>query len=192
MKKQSIYITVQQVAEYLEVSKQAVNKWINDGNFKAYRLPSGRIKILRSDFLDYLKSNKLYIDETFFEVSPKNIVVIDDDEKIQKLFKQYFKRFQDSFSIEYAVDGISGLLKIGNLKPELVLIDIEMEGMNGIEVSRKILEDSSLSDIKIIVISGYMSQYQDELSELGDVKTLEKPFKFTDLDDILLPLLNGS
>ena len=65
------YITVNQVAEYLEVSKQAVNKWINNGELKVYRLPSGRIKILRSDFLSYLEENDLYVDHDFFKNSEK-------------------------------------------------------------------------------------------------------------------------
>ncbi len=51
MKNKKKYLTVNQGAEYLEVSKQAVNKWINDRELRVYRLPSGRIKILRTDFL---------------------------------------------------------------------------------------------------------------------------------------------
>ena len=192
MKKNSMYLSVQQVADYLEVSKQAVNKWINDGNFKAYRLPSGRIKILRSDFLNYLKKNNLYVDDNFFDKSISKIVIIDDDTKIQNLFKQYFKNYEEACQVEYADDGIAGLLKIGTIKPEIVLIDIEMEGMNGIEVSKKILDDPSLSDTKIIIISGYISKYQDELSKLPSIMTIEKPFKFNDLDEKLMPLFNGS
>ena len=86
------YITVNQVAEYLEVSKQAVNKWINNGELKVYRLPSGRIKILRSDFLSYLEENDLYVDKDFFKNSEKKIVIIDDDEQIFNLFKRFFHK----------------------------------------------------------------------------------------------------
>ena len=88
MEKKSKYVTVNQVADYLEVSKQAVNKWINEGLLNVYRLPSGRIKLLRSDFLQYLKDNNLYIDKKYFGIESKKVVIIDDDEQILNFIKR--------------------------------------------------------------------------------------------------------
>ena len=95
----SRYITVNQVAEYLEVSKQAVNKWIKEGYLKVYRLPSGRIKILRSDFLAYLKENKLFIDKRFFGINRKRIVLLDDNEGIARFLRIFLQRFQSNWKI---------------------------------------------------------------------------------------------
>ena len=184
------YITVNQIAEYLEVSKQAVNKWINNGELKAYRLPSGRLKILRSDFLIYLQENDLYVDTEYFKNGAGKIVVIDDNEQIFDLFKSFFHNINSDLTIEYASDGISGLLTLGSIKADIVILDIEIPGMNGIEVCRKLLNDKSFAGIKIILISGHMKKYKDEIKDLEIAAAIEKPFRLKDLENELLPLIN--
>jgi len=183
------YITVNQIADYLEVSKQAVNKWINNGDLKVYRLPSGRIKILKSDFLFYLEQNGLYIDREYFSNGEKTIVVIDDDEQIFELFNAFFHNINPSLKIEYASEGISGLLAIGSSKAEIVILDVEIPGMNGIEVCRKLTNDKSFAGIKIVLITGHMEKYQHEIAQLDVALALEKPVKLNDLEKRLIPLL---
>jgi excisionase family DNA binding protein len=190
MEKKSKFLSVKQVAEYLEVSKQAVDKWINAGELKVYRLPSGRIKILRSDFLNYVKTNNLYLDKDFFNIPSKKIVVIDDDTSVHEVFKVFFNELDPKPDVEYAKDGISGLLRIGASKADMVVLDIEMPGMNGIELCEKILADDSLAGIGIVVISGYLSKYEEDLQKLGIETTIEKPFDYRDLHEKLLPVLN--
>ena len=186
------YITVNQIADYLEVSKQAVNKWINNGELKAYRLPSGRIKILRSDFLFYLQENDLYVDNEYFKNGVKKIVVIDDNEQIFDLFKSFFHSVNSELKIEHASDGISGLLAIGSIKADIVILDIEIPGMNGIEVCRKLLSDESFAGIKIVLVSGHINKYKDEIKNLEIASAIEKPFRLKDLENKLLPLINNN
>ena len=190
MEKKSKFLSVKQVAEYLEVSKQAVDKWINAGEFKVFRLPSGRIKILRSDFLDYIKTHELYLDKEFFNIGSNKIVVIDDNESIHSLFQKFFEEVNSDLEVKYAADGMSGLLLLGASKPDIVILDIEMPGMNGIDLCKKILADDSLAGIYIVVISGYLSKYEKELKKIGLETFIEKPFTFKDLNEKLLPLLN--
>lgn len=184
------YITVNQIAEYLEVSKQAVNKWINNGELKVYRLPSGRIKILLSDFLLYLQENDLYVDSEYFNNGVKKIIVIDDNEQIFDLFKTFFHNINSEFKVEYASDGISGLLAIGSIKADIVILDIEIPGMNGIEVCKKLLSDLSFAGIKVVLVSGHLKKYMDEIKKLDVATAIEKPFRIKDLEEKLLPLIN--
>jgi excisionase family DNA binding protein len=190
MIKKSKYISVKQVADYLEISRQVVNKWINEDILKVDRLPSGRVKILRADFLKYLKSHDLHIENKYFGIESPKIVVIDDDEKIRNYIKRFFQRINFNGDVEYAIDGISGLIQIGSVKPNLVLLDIDMPGMNGIEVCKKVLTNNTLPGIKVVIISGYISKYEEELDELNIDERIEKPFKFSDLEKKLLPILN--
>ena len=190
MENKSRFLSVKQVADYLEVSKQAVDKWIHAGELKVYRLPSGRIKILRSDFLDYLKTHDLYLDKDFFNLESGKIVIVDDDESIHSIFQKFFEEVKPDLDVKYADDGISGLLLLGAEKPDIVILDIEMPGMNGIELCKKILADESLTGIKIVVISGYLINYEEELKKLGLETFIEKPFNLRDLNSKLLPLIN--
>ena len=190
MNKISKFLSVKQVADYLEVSKQAVDKWIHAGELKVYRLPSGRIKILRSDFLEYIKTNDLYLDKEFFNLDSRKIVIVDDDVSIHSIFQKFFEEVNLDLDVKYADDGISGLLLLGAEKPDIVILDIEMPGMNGIELCKKILADTSLSGIKIVVISGYLINYEVELKKFGLKTFIEKPFTIQDLNLKLMPLIN--
>jgi len=190
MKEVKKYISVKEITEYLEVSKQTVNKWILDNKIKSYRIPSGRKKVLRKDFLTYLEENKLPIDSDIFPSKKKKLVVIDDDDKIINLFQRYFQKVSSDWQIEYARDGMTGLLKIGVFRPDVVILDIEMPGMDGISVCKKIQEDANLAHIKIIIISGFTSVYEDELQALGIATVLEKPFTFSEVNEKLTQYLD--
>jgi excisionase family DNA binding protein len=185
MKEVKKYITVKEIAAYLEVSKQTVNKWIQDEKIKSYRIPSGRKKVLREDFLAYLEQNNLPVDPDVFPSRKKKLIVIDDDDKIISLFQRYFQNVARSWHIEYALDGMTGLLKIGIFRPDVVILDIEMPGMDGIEVCKKMQQDERLAHIKIIIISGFTTIYGEDLQKLGITAILEKPFTFSELNEKL-------
>jgi two-component system alkaline phosphatase synthesis response regulator PhoP len=118
------------------------------------------------------------------------IIIIDDDEQIFDIFKTFFHNINSKLKIKYASDGISGLLAIGSNKADIVILDIEIPGMNGIEVCRKLLKDKSLPGVKIVLVSGYIHKYKDDIKNLAIASTINKPFRLNDLENKLMPLLN--
>ena len=108
---------------------------------------------------------------------------------ILNFIKRFFQKINFDGNVSYTTNGVSGLIKLGSSKPNIIILDIEMPGMNGIEVCKKILANPTLSDIKIVIISGYLSKYEEELKSLNIEVMIEKPFKYTDLEKKLLPLL---
>ena len=183
------YVTVKEIAEYLQVTKQTISNWINSGKLKADRLPSGRIRVLLSDFLSFLIKNNLHVDKKFFGLKVTKVVVIDDDESVLQVLKTFFLSTFPDCNVEYMNDPIEGLLKIGEVRPDVVILDIKMERMNGIDVCRRILENENLSNMKIIVISGYIGEYKDELDKLNIYGRLSKPFRYSELENLLRPII---
>lgn len=59
-------LTTGQVADYCRVSHTTVHKWIEGGDLKAYRIPSGHHRILRSNFREFLEHRGMPLDESFF------------------------------------------------------------------------------------------------------------------------------
>ena len=106
------------------------------------------------------------------------------------MFNTYFHNINPNLRIEYASEGIAGLLAIGSNKANIVILDIEIPGMNGIEVCRKLAKDKSLTGIKIVLVSGHMEKYLNEINQLDVALMLEKPFKLDDLEQRLIPLLS--
>jgi excisionase family DNA binding protein len=59
-------LTTSQVAGYCHVSRMTVLKWIKEGDLKAYRIPSGRYRIPKSDLREFLEHREMPVDEAFF------------------------------------------------------------------------------------------------------------------------------
>jgi CheY-like chemotaxis protein len=79
------------------------------------------------------------------------ILLVEDDPLIYKMYEKAFG-FED-FEVETAHNGQEGLDKLRHGQPDVVLLDIMMPGMNGIEVLSKVKHDPDTKDIPIIVLT---------------------------------------
>jgi DNA-binding response OmpR family regulator len=91
----------------------------------------------------------------------QSILIIDDDESI----RQYLARlFKDTYIIHQAENGEAGLAMAQKYLPDLIISDIHMRELNGIELCKMIKENEHLSHIPVILLTGAMS---DELKLQG-------------------------
>ncbi len=101
------------------------------------------------------------------------ILVVDDEESMRDSCCQILKK--DGFLYAEAEDGIAGLKKTKELKPDLVLIDLKMPGINGLEVLEKVKKIDS--NIIPVVITGYATiESAVEAMKKGAYDYLPKPF----------------
>lgn len=105
------------------------------------------------------------------------VLVVDDEEQFAGVIELMLRR--ESFDVEIATDGLAGLRKAFETKPDLVLVDIMMPRMDGYEMCRRLRD---ISSIPIIVVSarGRESDIVKAL-ELGADDYLVKPFGATEL-----------
>jgi two-component system sensor histidine kinase/response regulator len=103
----------------------------------------------------------------------EKILIIDDDESIQKSCRMVFSR--DGYEVESALDGESGLKRYRQDRPDVVLVDLKMPGIDGMEVLRQLR--SFEPDCVAIVITGYGTiQSAVEAMKRGAYDFLPKPF----------------
>ena len=81
----------------------------------------------------------------------KKILIIEDEKTLRFLMVQAL--VDAGFEVEEAIDGEQGLQKIKENKPDLILLDLLLPGINGYEVLSKINRDSDLESIPIIILS---------------------------------------
>lgn len=87
----------------------------------------------------------------------KRILLVDDEESIQLLYREEFE--DEGFAVDSAYNGVEALAKFRENPPDLVILDINMPGMNGIEVLRQMKEIRT--DLPIILSSAYQEYKQD-------------------------------
>jgi len=110
----------------------------------------------------------------------KIILIIDDDEKLSKMLGFLFTA--KGFKVEYAKSGDESFAILKRVRPDVIILDIMMPGMDGFEVCRKFKETEEVKDVPIIMLSALPSSQNKEKSlELGAYFYFEKPFKSLDL-----------
>ena len=107
-------------------------------------------------------------------------LVIDDSPDVHRLLSARLRN--EHLSIISATDGEEGLRLATERSPSIVLLDIEMPGMDGFEVLRRLKDAAATSDIPVIILSGH-STMQDKVTafDLGAVDYVVKPFEPTEL-----------
>jgi two-component system response regulator (stage 0 sporulation protein F) len=92
-------------------------------------------------------------------VEKKRILLVDDEEGIQLLYREEFE--EEGFEVTTAYNGEEALEQFSHELPDLVILDINMPGMNGIEVLRRMKEINP--NLPVILSSAY-PEYKQDLS----------------------------
>ena len=102
----------------------------------------------------------------------RTILIIEDDKFLRELIAQ--KLIKEGFEISEAVDGEEGMKKVKEEKPDLVLLDLILPGVDGFEVLARIKEDPVLAAIPVII-----------LSNLGQKEDVERGLKLGAVDYLI-------
>lgn len=115
----------------------------------------------------------------------KSILLIDDHDEIRQYLRQLFK---DKFVVYEAVNGVDGYSAVERYMPDLVISDIQMEGMDGVALCMKIKQTEAISHIPVILLTG-SSAADTRLRglESGADDYITKPFD----NDLLMAKVNN-
>src|SRR5690554_1547521 len=110
----------------------------------------------------------------------KKILIVDDTEFMTKLITNILT--DAGYDVVTASDGYQGLQKVQTEKPDLVLLDVVMPGIDGFEVCKRLREDDSNNLMPIIMLTAQENE-DDKLTglELGADDYITKPFNSREL-----------
>jgi DNA-binding response OmpR family regulator len=101
------------------------------------------------------------------------VLIIEDDPLMSRMYQKIFGF--EGFQVEVAADGIEGLDKARTGKPTLILLDIMMPKMNGLQVLEKLKADAEMKKIPVVVLTNLAGQQDAEKAlTLGAVKYIIK------------------
>ena len=175
-------LSTTKVAKHCHVSHAAVCNWVKAGKLKAYRTPGGQYRIEPKVLLAFMKDHGMPIPE---ELSPKRaqrIVVVDDEPQIVALATRALGKEGAGYEVEGARDGYTAGRLVQSLRPELVLLDIRMPGLDGFAVCENIKNDPATKHMKVLIVTAYATEENvARLKKLGADDFLEKPFQIAAL-----------
>ena len=171
--------TTHEVSRLLHVNPRSVINWIEQSLLASYRTPGGHRRIRREDLLAFLRKHQIPTPESLVD-GKFSVLIVEDEEEIVDILKSFFQR-DGGYEISSANDGITALIEVGRAKPDLLILDILIPGVDGIEVCRRIKADST-NKTAIIAISG-QAETEKKVLQAGADAFMAKPIDLDKLHD---------
>ncbi len=180
-----------EVADICGVVNQTAINWIKNGFLKAFMTPGGQYRVYAEDLLTFLSSRGMRVPEGLTEgpdTGPdwERILIVDDDENINMLLKRYLSRSAPDLTVMQAFDGFEAGKLISESRPGVILLDINLPGIDGHKLCRRIKDDPSLGSPIIIAITGLTEEGMEaRIMEEGADAFLRKPLDFEKLQALI-------
>ncbi|AEJ62318.1 response regulator receiver protein [Spirochaeta thermophila DSM 6578] len=171
-----------EVANICGVVNQTAINWIKQGHLKGFTTPGGHYRVYLEDLLHFLEKRGMKIPLELQELADLNagsILIIDDDRQLNNLLRRYLEKQFPGYTILQAFDGFEAGMLLARERPDLVLLDLDLPGINGHELCRRIKEESAWGAPVVFAITGLEGdgEKQQILLEGADA-FFRKPFEF--------------
>ncbi len=122
--------------------------------------------------------------------APRRILLADDEEDIKTIVKMFLET--NGYEVVTAFDGLDAIEKVKESKPDLVLMDIMMPVIDGIEVTRQLKADEATRDIPIVMLTAAAkSAMVEQALQAGAVDYIAKPFDPERLTEVIANILDA-
>lgn len=173
--------TTGEAAKICKVSQQTIIRCFDSGQLRGFRVPGSRFRrIPREALYRFMKENNIPTDA--LESGRRRILVVDDDQAVVDLISEVLNS-DARFEYKVVNNGFSAGVQAKEYHPDLMILDVMLPDINGQAVCELIRQDPTMSDIKIICISGMVEE--DKIADLkksGADDFLHKPL---DIDELL-------
>ncbi len=170
------------IAKIMHVDPGSVANWVDRGILKAHRTPGGHRRVEVHDLVAFLKEHKMPIPPDLAEKTV-NILVVDDEQAVASLINKAVKNQYPDYQVLEANDGFSAGTMIATHKPDVVILDIRMPGLDGFEVCRMIKAGDETKHAEVIAVTGFPGEdAEKKILDCGARVCLGKPL---DMDTLL-------
>lgn len=168
-------LSTTQVARLLNVSVASVASWIDQGQLVGGRTPGGHRRIEGDDLIRFMRHQKLRIPPELMDEG-LTVLVVDDEVALAAWLADEIKARHPDWGVLQAHDGFTAGDIVGASKPDVVLLDIRMPGINGLDVCRRIKSREDTKGIAVIAMTAYApGNMKDQILGAGARACFAKP-----------------
>lgn len=175
------YISTREAAKRLGLSLGTVQQMVERGELRAWKTAGGHRRIDETSVESYHQRARTGA-TVASGTRALRMLIAEDDRILQKLYTHTLETWALPLEVQLVTSGFDALLEIGRHPPDLLITDLNMPGLNGFQMIRRIRENKLTAGTDIVVVSG-MSD--DEIADEGglpdDVVRYGKPVPFKEL-----------
>lgn len=158
--------TTQRAAAILGISVTSVQQLVESGVIEAWKTKGGHRRIPLAAVHAYMGSAGAAASTAMRPGARPSILIVEDSPMQRALYEKQIGAWDLPATVRFCVNGYQALIEIARAKPDILLADIVMDGIDGYEVIRTILADPVLANMHIAMLS---SLSPDQLAERGGV-----------------------
>ena len=180
MAKTGDYLTPNQVAELLHVAPVTVRHWASRGKLPFVVTPGGHRRFPRAEVERLARQ----LEEGGGE--GLRVLVVDDDRQLAGFLREWLGTLPEEPQVEVAHDGFEAGQKVMEFRPQVVLLDLMMPGLDGFQVCRRIKEAPGGRAVRVVTMTGYYTEENARRAlEAGAEACLPKPLDRTLLLEVM-------
>ena len=161
----SDYCGTSYAAKLLGLSVATVQSLVERGEIEAWKTLGGHRRLSLRSINDYLnRSNSQF---SALETTPThrlNVLVVDDEPAVLEMYQAHFDEWDIVMDCSFMPSAMEALIDIAGMRPDLLITDLGMPGVDGIEMLRVLKRNQQLAMMQILVISGLT---EDAINQRG-------------------------
>lgn len=158
----------------------SVARWVKLGQLKAHVTPGGHRRITMADLFEFFKEHDVQIPDDMTHQGKLKVLIVEDEKPVLDVLAAGLRAHKDKYRVLTASEGFEAGCKACHLVPNVIVLDIYLPGLDGVNVCKLVKQHRET--IKIIAISGKApEEVQKQIMEAGADMFLNKPFDIEDL-----------
>lgn len=183
--KDSELCSTREAAVLLGISLRTAQLWVESGVLRAWKTAGGHRRILKSSVEACLRERQREIDGTTVNTKFR-ILVVEDDPDLLKLYRLHIEGWGLPVTLITATNGFEGLIRLGESKPDLLIADLNIPGIDGFRMIRTLSANPDFRDMDVIVVTALG---QNEIADRGglpkNIRIFVKPAPFSTLEQLV-------
>jgi excisionase family DNA binding protein len=179
------FCSTKEAARLLGVSHRTVQLWVENGSLQAWKTAGGHRRITMESINRRVgaRHDAINLPQAATPAAPqlKKVLMVDDDRTLLRLYELEMDGWDLELNVMKAHDGFEALIQIGAQRPDLLISDLSMPGMDGFRMIRTLRENPDYAGMAIIVISGLEKATMQAMGLPGDIPVFPKPVPFGQL-----------
>lgn len=192
-KRATDFVSTREAAQMLGVAPRTVQLWVESGVLAAWKTAGGHRRVVRTSVEALLQQKAAALAAAVTPLrAPRGkrhalrVLVLEDEPALLKLYQMYIDGWQLPVEIITATNGFEGLLRIGERRPDLLICDLLMPGMDGFRMLRSLHTNPDYRGLDVIVVTALGRQ---DIADRGglppNVRVFMKPISFVELERIV-------
>lgn len=153
----TVFLSTREVAKRLKVAVSTVQMWVETGVLPAWKTAGGHRRI-PEHAVEAMRAGQMCQRQPAASAEVYRILVVEDDPVQCELYRQRFEEWALPLRLFCACDGFEALLLIGQHRPDLIITDLAMPGMDGFQMIRRLRSMTGEPGPDIIVVTALSTQ----------------------------------